>query len=59
MLEELAASSGMTTWAVVSLVFFIAVYAVIAIRTLRARREDMRAMASLPLERDDARGDHG
>lgn len=57
MLEELAAASGTARWAIASLVFFIAVYAFIAVRTFRARREDMRARASLPFEPDE--GDHG
>ncbi len=59
MLEEMAAESGMTAWAVVSLVFFVVVYVVIAVRAVRARREDLRAWAALPFERDDTRGNHG
>ncbi len=59
MLEEMAAESGMTAWAVVSLLFFVVVYVVVAVRAIRARREDLRAWASLPLDRDDARGNHG
>ncbi len=59
MLEELTAASGASTWAVASLLFFVAVYVVIAVRAIRASRDDMRALASLPLERDEAKGDHG
>ena len=57
MLEELAASSGVSGWAVASLLFFLAVYAFVAVRTIRARRDDLRAQASLPFDPDE--GDHG
>jgi hypothetical protein len=59
MLEEMAAESGMTAWAIVSLLFFVAVYVIVAVRVLRARREDLRTWASLPLDGDGTRGDDG
>ncbi len=57
MLEEFAAASDMRWWAVGSLLFFIVVYVILAVRTIRARRDDMRARASLPFEPDE--DDHG
>lgn len=54
MLQELAARTGATAWAVASMLFFLAVWVFIAVRTVRARREDLDALARLPLEGDDA-----
>ena len=54
MLQELAARTGATAWAVASMLFFLAVWVFVAVRTLRARREDLDAMARLPLEGDEA-----
>ncbi len=52
MLQELAARTGATAWAVASMLFFLAAWVFVAVRTLRARREDLDAMARLPLEGD-------
>mgnify|MGYP003592633731 CR=1 FL=1 len=52
MLQELAARSGASLWAVVSMLFFVAVWVVIATRVVRARPEEMDARARLPLEGD-------
>ena len=54
MLQELAARTGATAWAVASMLFFIAVWGFVAVRTLRARREDLDARARLPFDGDDA-----
>jgi hypothetical protein len=54
MLQELAARTGATAWAVASMFFFIAVWVFIAVRTFRARAEDLDAHARLPLEGDGA-----
>jgi hypothetical protein len=52
MLQELATNSGASSLAVASMLFFIAVYAVVAFRTFRARTGDLDARARLPLEDD-------
>lgn len=54
MLQELAARTGATAWAVGSMLFFLAVWVFIALRTVRARPEDLDALARLPLEGDGA-----
>lgn len=54
MLQELAARTGATAWAVASMLFFLAVWVFIAVRTFRARPEDLDALARLPLEGDGA-----
>lgn len=53
MLQELAAQTHATTWSIVSLLFFAAFYVVVAVRTFRARREDLDRRARLVLEGDD------
>ena len=58
MLQELARYSGSAAWSIASMLFFIAVYAVVAVRVARARAEDLRAHASLPLD-DDPEAHHG
>jgi hypothetical protein len=50
-LQELAARTG-TTWAVASMLFFIAVWIFVAVRVFRSRPEEMDALARLPLEGD-------
>lgn len=55
MLQELGASTGAAVWATASLLFFIAVYLVVAVRAFRARPEDLDARARLVLD-DDAQG---
>jgi hypothetical protein len=52
MLQELAAQTGAGGWAVASLIFFVAAWAVIAWRVFRARPEDLDARARLALEGD-------
>lgn len=51
-LQELAAGSGTTAWAIASLVFFLIAWLAIAARVARARRGDMEARARLALEGD-------
>ena len=53
MLQELTADTGAAFWAVVSMLFFLAVYIVVAVRTWRARREDLDARARMVLDGDD------
>jgi hypothetical protein len=52
MLQELASRTGASAWAVVSMLFFLAVWLFVAVRTFRARPEDLDARARLPLEGD-------
>lgn len=54
MLQELATGSNASAWAIGSLLFFIAVYAFVAVRTWRARPEDLAARARMAL--DDGEG---
>jgi hypothetical protein len=55
MLQELVARTDASTWAIASMLFFIGVYAVIAVRVVRARPEDMDAQARLALDGDGDR----
>lgn len=55
MLQELATDSGASAWAIGSLLFFIAVYTFVVVRTWRARPEDLAARARMAL--DDGEGD--
>jgi cbb3-type cytochrome oxidase subunit 3 len=57
MLQELASRTGASTWAVASMLFFIAVWVFVTVRTLRARSEDLDVEARLPLEGDGAPGE--
>jgi hypothetical protein len=50
MLQELAASTDASVWVIASMLFFLGVWAFIAIRTFRARPEEMEARARLVLE---------
>ncbi|MEZ5417529.1 MAG: hypothetical protein R2708_09305 [Vicinamibacterales bacterium] len=59
MLQELGASTGAAVWATASMLFFVAVYLVVAVRTFRARPEDLDARARLALDDDDGRGAGG
>jgi hypothetical protein len=52
MLQELATQSGATAWAVGSMLFFLCVWAVLAVRTWRAQPERMQALANQPLSDD-------
>lgn len=54
MLQELAARTGASAWAVASMLFFIGVWLFVAARVVRARREEMDARARLPFEDGDA-----
>jgi hypothetical protein len=51
-LQELTAQSGAQAWAIASMVFFMAVFAVIAVRAWRARPEVVARCAHLPLVDD-------
>ena len=50
MLQELAAGSGATAWAIGSLLFFIAVYALVMVRLFRTSREELDAHARRALD---------
>jgi cbb3-type cytochrome oxidase subunit 3 len=54
MLQDLAARTGAAAWVVASMLFFIGVWAWIAVSVIRARREDMDAWARLALDEDHA-----
>ena len=53
MLQELTAGSGASMWAVGSMLFFIAVYVVVAVRAFRSPAADLVARARLPLDDDE------
>jgi hypothetical protein len=57
MLQELAARTGASTWAIVSMLFFLAAWIFVTVRVVRARPEEMDAQARLPLEGDGAPGE--
>ncbi|HUU36303.1 MAG TPA: hypothetical protein VMW48_19700 [Vicinamibacterales bacterium] len=50
MLQELTASTGASSWAVASMLFFIAVYLVVVVRVFRARADDLDARARMALD---------
>ena len=52
MLQDLATSTS-TALAVASLLFFVAVYAIVVVRVWRARRADLDAHARLALDGED------
>lgn len=52
MLQQLAVDTGAGGWAIGSMLFFVGVWVVVAVRTWRARPEQMQAQASLPLNDD-------
>ena len=52
MLQELVSRTRASAWAVASMLFFFAVWLVVAVRTFRARPEELDAQARLPLEGD-------
>ena len=56
MLQELAAGSGAAAWAIGSLLFFVAVYALVMVRLFRTSREELDAQARLALEDGNAGG---
>ncbi len=55
MLQELAAQTGAAAWAIGSMLFFLAAWVAVAVRVIRSRREDMDALARLPLDEDRRR----
>ena len=57
MLQELAAESGATAWAIGSLLFFVAVYALVMVRLFRTSREELDQQAGLVLD-DGTEGKH-
>jgi len=52
MLQQVAADSGAVGWAIGSMLFFLCFWVVMAVRTWRARPDEMRSRASLPLNDD-------
>ena len=53
MLQELAAQTGASAWAIAAMLFFLGVWLVITVKLFRTRSEDMEARARLALEGDD------
>lgn len=53
MLEELTAQTGAGTWATASLLFFIAVYLIVSIRTYRTPTSELDAKARLALDDEE------
>jgi hypothetical protein len=51
-LQELAARTGATAWAIASMLFFLSVWIFVAVRVFRSRPEEMDARARLALEGD-------
>jgi hypothetical protein len=51
-LQELAAQTGAAVWVIASMLFFLAAWVAVAVRVARSRREDMDALARLPLDGD-------
>jgi hypothetical protein len=51
-LQELAAQTGATAWAIGSMAFFVAAWVAVVVRVVRSRREDMDARARLPFDGD-------
>ena len=52
MLQELAARTGATAWAIASMLFFLAVWVLVTVRLFRTSPEELDAQARLPLEGD-------
>jgi hypothetical protein len=50
MLQELGASTNAATWAVASMLFFVAVYLVVAVQVFRARPDELDARARMALD---------
>jgi hypothetical protein len=55
MLQELAAQTGATAWAIASMLFFLGLWLVITVQVFRAGSEEMEARARLVLDGDDDR----
>jgi cbb3-type cytochrome oxidase subunit 3 len=56
MLQELASSTGAGFWAVASMLFFLAIYILVAVRVFRAPRHELDARARMALDDEDASG---
>ena len=56
MLQELAAGSGATAWAIGSLLFFVTVYVLVMVRLFRTSREELNAQARLALDDEESSG---
>ena len=52
MLQELAAQTGASVWAIGSMLFFLAAWVAVVVRMVRSRAADMDARARLPLDGD-------
>jgi hypothetical protein len=59
MLQELASSTGAGVWAVASMLFFLAIYIVVAVRVFRAPRKELDARARIPLDDESSEGPSG
>ena len=55
MLQELGTNTGAGAWATASMLFFLAVFLVVTVRTFKARPEELDAQARLALDGDDDR----
>jgi len=53
-LQELARESAAPGWAIASMLFFLAVWVVLAVRVVRARPDALAKQARLPLADDEA-----
>jgi hypothetical protein len=53
MLRELAEQTAAGGWAIASMLFFLAIWLLVAVRVMRARADDMNAKARLALEGED------
>lgn len=49
MLQELARETGAQAWAIASMLFFLGVWVVLAVRVARARPDELAERARLPL----------
>jgi hypothetical protein len=49
-LQQLAGETGASGWAIASTLFFVGVWLAIAVATWRARPEEMRERARMPLD---------
>jgi hypothetical protein len=53
-LQELAGETGASGWAIASMLFFLGVWLVMAVRVWRARPETMSERARMPLDDGEA-----
>ena len=49
MLQELVRETGASFWAIASMLFFLGVWAVVAVNVWRSRPEEMAELARMPL----------